>query len=353
MFVSELIVGYWTRSIALVTDSFHMLSDILALSIASYAITLSTKSSSNQHTFGWQRAEIIGALINATFLLALCFTIIISSIQRFIEPVVVNSPVIVFIVGWIGLAINCLGLALFHDHSSVTPVPPVSSSSQITIPAHQIISVENEINDMQILSEEDNIPRPQISLAPIQTTPQQQLHTKLNIHGVWLHVLGDALGSIGVIISAAVIQWTNWSLKNYMDPFVSLLIAVLIICTTVPLFKKSANIVLHIVPPYIHIDDIRQDIQNLPDVEDIHEFHVWQLSDLKTIASIHVKLKANGNSNNMKIISDIKQLLHNHSIHSTTIQLETPGLQTPSQTSTQEQDCLITCDDVCNPQKCC
>ena len=87
MFFGELIFGYMTQSIALVADSFHMFSDILALGIAHHAITLTTRvKTSNQHTFGYQRAETLGALINATFLLALCLSIVLTALQRFFKP---------------------------------------------------------------------------------------------------------------------------------------------------------------------------------------------------------------------------------------------------------------------------
>jgi len=86
LFVAEITVGYMTSSLALIADSFHMLSDVLALGVALYAIKLAKrKGSTKSNSFGWQRAEILGALVNGVFLLALCFTIIIEAIQRFFE----------------------------------------------------------------------------------------------------------------------------------------------------------------------------------------------------------------------------------------------------------------------------
>ena len=317
-----------------------MLSDIMALSIAHYAMVLSKrKKPSKQFTFGWQRAETIGALINSTFLLALCFTIIVSAIQRFVEPVSIREPFVVLGVGCAGLAVNGLGLFLFHDHNH-------SSDSPNTLPANV----------------------------------QAHAHSKLNMRAVFLHVLGDALGSVGVIISAIVIKWSNWEQSYYMDPAISILIALIIIFSTVPLFKKTAIIVLHIVPPSIKIDTLQDEIMQLDHVHDIHEFHVWQLSDMKTIASVHIIINdpiIRENDNHMKIVEKIKDILHGHGIHSTTVQIEMPktfnGVHNNIQADEHNGEniiieiadegrppirpdiCLVKCTSyaVCEPQTCC
>src|SRR5690242_10242184 len=103
-FLIEIIVGYISASIALVADSFHMISDVMSLIVALYAIHLASKTNYGiTQTYGWQRAEIIGALVNGVFLLALCFSLVISALQRFIEPEPIINPKLVLIVGSIGL----------------------------------------------------------------------------------------------------------------------------------------------------------------------------------------------------------------------------------------------------------
>lgn len=270
MFAAEITIGYMTGSLALVADSFHMISDILALSIALYAISLAKKKPrSTQHTYGFSRAEIVGALVNSTFLLALAFSIILSSIQRFIDPVPVTAAFLVFCIGWAGLAVNVFGLFLFHEHSD--------GNSQ----------------------------------------------GMMNMQGVFLHVLGDALGSVGVIVSASVINWTNWNGRFYMDPALSLLIALIIITTTTPLFRKTANVVLHVAPPFAQVEELRKDISSLENVENVHEFHIWQLSDSKTVATIHIVVSSNTRSERSEeIVSEIKDILHSNKVHSTTVQVE-------------------------------
>jgi cation diffusion facilitator family transporter len=112
-FLVELVVGYVTHSMALVADSFHMLSDVLALLVAFLSVRIS-KRTSTKNTFGWARAEVLGALVNSVFLMALCFSIFVEAIDRFHMQTRVENPILVLIVGCIGLAVNLFGLLIFH-----------------------------------------------------------------------------------------------------------------------------------------------------------------------------------------------------------------------------------------------
>lgn len=116
-FLVEIIVGYATNSMALVADSFHMLSDVLSLLIGFFALRYSKRSQrTERNTFGWQRAEVLGALVNAVFLIALCFSILVESLKRLVETEEIHNPILVLIVGVVGLLINVVGLILFHKH---------------------------------------------------------------------------------------------------------------------------------------------------------------------------------------------------------------------------------------------
>ena len=118
-FVVELVVGNITKSVALVADAFHMLSDVISLIIGITAVRFA-KRRSNVNTYGWVRAEIVGANINTVFLLGLCLTIILDAIKRFIEPEPIENVNLLIVVGCVGLGINIIGLVLFrgfHGHS--------------------------------------------------------------------------------------------------------------------------------------------------------------------------------------------------------------------------------------------
>ncbi|RWS22739.1 zinc/cadmium resistance protein-like protein, partial [Leptotrombidium deliense] len=177
-FLVEMIVGYATRAIVLISDSFHMLSDVVALIVAYTCIRLSEKKWS-QSTFGWSRAEILGSLINAVFLCALCFSVFIESIKRFYDPEEVKNPKLVLYVGVGGLVVNLIGLFMFSDCHTMR------KKGQ---------SADNEDSASQ-----------------------------MNIRAVFIHLLADAIGSIIVIISSCIQIYTTWKYKIYVDPALSIL----------------------------------------------------------------------------------------------------------------------------------
>lgn len=148
----------------------------------------------------------------------------------------------------------------------------------------------------------------------------------LNMRGVFLHVLGDALGNVGVIASALIIWLTDFWWRFYSDPLISLIITVIILCSAIPLCKAASRILLQAVPAGLSIDDIREDINSLPGIVSCHHVHVWQLSDSKLIASLHVQVdfdfKAEGSKQYMELAREIRKCLHEYGIHSSTIQPE-------------------------------
>lgn len=199
----------------------------------------------------------------------------------------------------------------------------------------------------------------------------------LNMRGVFLHVMGDALGNIGVIASALVIWLTDYDWRFYVDPGISLLITVIILITAIPLCKAASRILLQAVPQGMSIDHIKEDIEGLPGVIGSHHLHVWQLSDTKIVASIHIQvdtqIKGEGSERYMRLARQIRRCLHAYGIHSSTIQPEfAPGSDIdegqngtvpsssraatidPSQQSRaasvregDPQACLLECDDNC------
>jgi zinc transporter 1 len=127
-FIVELVVGNITKSVALVADAFHMLSDVISLIIGIIAVRI-VKRRSHINTYGWVRAEVVGANINTVFLIALCLTIVFDAIKRFIEPEPIEKVDLLLIVGGVGLGINIIGLFLFqgfhgHSHGPTKTKPP-------------------------------------------------------------------------------------------------------------------------------------------------------------------------------------------------------------------------------------
>ncbi|GET01401.1 zinc/cadmium resistance protein [Rhizophagus clarus] len=358
-----------TRQAPLIADSFHMLNDIFSLVIALYALKLASKTTfSSKYSYGWQRAEILGALVNGVFLVALCLSIFLQAIERFIDPPEIKSPKIMLGVGCAGLFSNIIGLLLFHEHShehshghthdhgkksadvinaddSIVPIDEIlvhpAASRRSIVKAAQESRESREfsenINNDTIHSNSSNNENISIKEESSQcdTDNKQKIpeikndhdhksrekkHKNLNMYGVFIHVLGDALGNIGVICSGLFIYLTNFSWRFYADPLISLILTIIILTSAIPLVKSASYILLQKVPSGIPIDDVRLKIKELCGVLSVHELHIWQLSDTKRICSVHILLAPSANY--MEIAADIRKVLHAYGVHSVTIQPE-------------------------------
>jgi len=286
-FFVEIIVGYLTNSMALVADSFHMLSDIAALVIAFLSVRMAPKSWS-KNTFGWARAEVLGALVNAVFLVALCFSITVESLKRFYEPEEIHNPQLILWVGTMGLIVNLVGLCLFHEHGSSH-----GHSHGVSRSTH------SHLTDLADKDEKDDIPEISYSGAEKKAGGGAHGHShgggdgsasQMNMRGVFLHVAADALGSVIVIISAIIMWQTEWEYKYYVDPGLSILLVMLILRSVWPLLIESALILLQTVPTHIKVDSLQQKLMSEVDgILAVHEFHVWQLAGDRIIASAHIR----------------------------------------------------------------
>lgn len=197
----------------------------------------------------------------------------------------------------------------------------------------------------------------------------------MNMHGVFLHVLADALGSVVVIISALLIKFVPHDPENkkhwtiYIDPTLSVIIVIIITISTIPLFKETSYILLQTIPKHLEINRIKKQLlETIPEINGIHELHVWRLTDEKIIASAHLNRK--DLSNYMGVADKVKKFFHSIGIHSVTIQYECDSdiqsnrqrasttTTTVSNTNEEEGkiagDCLLRCEnEECDNQTCC
>lgn len=345
-FLLELIIGYMSHSLALIADSFHMLNDIISLLVALWAVDVAkNRNPDASYTYGWKRAEILGALINAVFLIALCFTILIEALQRLISPPVIENPKLVMYVGIAGLLSNLVGLVLFHDHGHSHGHSHGGSGEHDEEAAghshsHFYQSADgSEDSRASIDHSSTNIHEvwPQAVVERFSNEGTALLGAKkgdnalkkkskkaarsLNMHGVFLHVLGDALGNVGVIIAALFIWKTDYSWKFYCDPVVSLVITVIIFSSAIPLSRKCSRILLQATPSTISADAVQREVLSVPGVRSVHDFHIWNLTESFFIASLHVQIDSTP-SQFSTIAKSIRSIFHNHGIHSATVQPE-------------------------------
>lgn len=345
-FLLELIIGYMSHSLALIADSFHMLNDIISLLVALWAVDVAkNRNPDASYTYGWKRAEILGALINAVFLIALCFTILIEALQRLISPPVIENPKLVMYVGIAGLLSNLVGLVLFHDHGHSHGHSHGGSGEHDEEAAghshsHFYQSADgSEDSRASIDHSSTNIHEvwPQAVVERFSNEGTALLGAKkgdnalkkkskkavrsLNMHGVFLHVLGDALGNVGVIVAALFIWKTDYSWKFYCDPVVSLVITVIIFSSAIPLSRKCSRILLQATPSTISADAVQREVLSVPGVRSVHDFHIWNLTESFFIASLHVQIDSTP-AQFSTIAKSIRSIFHNHGIHSATVQPE-------------------------------
>lgn len=359
--VIELVVGYAVHSLALVADSFHMFNDILSLVVALWAVNVANSGSSATFSYGMQRAEVLGALVNAVFLLALCVTIILEAIQRFISPPEISNPKLILVVGCLGLLSNILGLFLFHEHghshgggdpehehehghshSHADLEHNANGSLNQVLPEYIVAREENRLLSQtqsygSTTSRDEHAHR--ASVASLhhnehhhsRPKPRSARTKSMNMEGVFLHVLGDALGNIGVIITALFIWKTDYWWRFYSDPLVSLLITAIIFSTAIPLCMRASKVLLQATPSTINGAEVAEDIMSLPGVEDIHDLHIWQLSEHQLIATLHVTVSSPA-SEFTELARTIQECFAGYGIPTLTIQPEfTTSASTPPQ----------------------
>ena len=188
----------------------------------------------------------------------------------------------------------------------------------------------------------------------------------MNMHGVFLHVLADALGSVVVIASALIVKFvphepddtTHWTV--YVDPTLSIIIIIIIASSAIPFFRDTTAILLQTIPKHLKFQLIQSELlEAVPEIDSIHELHIWRLTDEKIIVTAHLQRK--DLSNYMSVAEKVKKFFHSIGIHSTTMQFEcrddrpTPLLIRANENSLKVTgDCLLRCDnDACDNHACC
>ncbi|KHJ35764.1 putative cd2+ zn2+ transporter protein [Erysiphe necator] len=403
----ELAVGIALGSLALMADAFHMLNDIISLSAGLWAVLVAQSSTSDKYSFGYLRAEILGAFFNAVFLIALCVSIILEAAQRLLDPPKINNPKLILVVGVFGLASNLAGFFILGGHSHSHGVENFNESFDHESHSHkQNCDVserdtehENHQADDSYQTEHDPLITKKSSrksfLVPSlknkkldKSHHEEHNHKKPNTHkhgghdhsdlgmdAMILHVIGDALGNIGVIISGLIIWLTQWHGRYYADPAVSLFITLIILRSAIPLTIESAKVLLQATPDHIEVETIKKDVESLPGITNCHHIHIWQLSGTQLVASMHIhfefSMNDTGGEKYMDAARAVRKCLHAHGIHSVTIQ---PEFSQPSNVASNSDmqmsssldssigqlrynlvadKCLLECVDNCQGKPCC
>ncbi|KAK7948737.1 uncharacterized protein PG986_009623 [Apiospora aurea] len=332
-FVAEIAVGFYTGSLALVADAFHYLSDVIGFIVAFSAFKVSEREEfSPSLSFGWQRASLLGAFFNGVFLLALGVSIFLQSIERFITIQPVENPKLVLIIGGVGLGLNLISAVFVghdhaghdhghghghdhgsHDHDHDHGDEPHDHAN------------EHEHGDAHSHSDHNGT---NVHGEHLHTTKQTDSKPGFDfgMMGVLLHVLGDAINNIGVMVAAIIIWFVKGDQRFYADPAISMAIALMIFVSAIPLVKNTGKVLLGHVPNNINVEEVRHDIEKVPGIESLHELHLWSLTQEKAIATAHVSVPEDTSVDSfMGLAKTVSECLHAYGIHSVTLQPELPA----------------------------
>lgn len=224
----ELAGGLWSGSLALLGDAGHMFSDAVALGVAAAAATLARRPPGRSHSYGWQRAEVLGALLNSLFMLAIVVTLVVESVTRLLAPRDIAAGAVIVIAA-LGMLVNGACLLLLGR-------------------------AENDLNARAAL----------------------------------LHVAGDLASSFAALLAGLVIHFTGWS---PIDAILSLAIAALILVSTQRVLRDALHVLMEGVPPAIELAAIGRALASVPGVVAVHDLHVWSIAPRSVALSAHLEIK--------------------------------------------------------------
>lgn len=261
--IAEVIGGWIANSLALISDAMHMFTDVGAMLLGLVVVRIIRRPRTPIMSFGYHRAEILGALASSLSLWVLSGVLIYEAIKRLIAPQEVEGPV-VFIIASIGLCANLLMMKSLHGHH----------------------------------------------------------HQSLNIRAAYLHVIGDLLGSIGVILSGLILWVTHW---NPIDPIITLIFTLGILYSSGKIIKQTLVVLMESAPKHLDPLQIEKDLSQIKGVKEIHNLHIWSLSSNRVALSVHLVAESPHDA-----LNEAHRIIEKkYKIHHMTVQVEDPALFEP------------------------
>lgn len=258
--VAEAIGGWLSNSLALLADAGHMLNDALALALAYVALKLATRPATSSKTYGWYRLEILAALVNGVGLVLISGFIVWEAYERLAAPPEIELG-LMMVIAIIGLVANGFGLFFLSGHGH-----------------------------------------------------------SLNLKGAYLHVLGDLLSSVGVVVGGAVMLLTG---MYWVDPLLSLLISLIIVVGAWRLLRESVDVLLEATPAGIELENVGEAICTIDGVEGVHDLHVWSLTSGVYAMSCHAEVREDRLADIESVLDAVQIVLRERfGIGHTTIQVE-------------------------------
>lgn len=259
--IVQIIGGLISNSLSLLSDALHNLGDSSAIFIAFIAGRISSRKPDDHRTFGYKRIEILAALFNAVVLISICIFLFYEAYQRFMNPEPIKGK-IMFLVATFGLLANLVSVL--------------------------VLSKDKDHN--------------------------------LNVKAAYLHLMGDTLSSVAVILGGIAI----WKFNIFwLDPLITILVGIYIIYHTWGIIKQTLDILMQSTPSNINLNEIKKQVEEIDEIENMHHVHVWKLDDKQTHLEAHINLE--NNIDMVKMMSVKKQIEHllteKFEIHHITLQM--------------------------------
>ena len=262
--IIEAIAGTIANSLALLTDAAHNFTDVIALGLSWYALRIATQPAHAGKTYGYHRVGILVALINSTTLILISIGIFYEAWKRFISPPMVDSVILIGVAA-VAFFINAITAWLVHKGSD----------------------------------------------------------RDLNLRSAFVHLMGDVLSTIGAVIAGIIIYFTKW---NWLDPFVSILIGLLILYNAWGILRQTIHILLESTPANIDMNDMLDDLLKIKGVRGVHDLHVWSINENLRALSAHVMTEDIPISAGADIQRGVNEILfQKYNIQHATLQLECEG----------------------------
>ncbi|KAI9033896.1 cation efflux protein [Phycomyces nitens] len=314
-FGTELVAGYFANSLALMSDAFHLLSDVASFIVALAAIYLAEKPATKRHTYGFHRAEVIAALVSVLTIWVLTAYLVVEAIERVKKPQEIDAK-LMCITASIGVGVNIVlayvlgghhhGHGHSHDHDHDHDHDHSNSNSNSHSHSHSNEDGHDHSNE----DTEAHIHN--------QTSGKE---TNINLRAAALHVLGDLLASIGVLISSIILIFKPE--YTIVDPLCTFMFSLLVLFTTYHLVRDSLAVLMEGVPGDIEPEAIEKSLSQIPGVVAVHDLHIWTLSPGKSSLTAHITVSADSELTYDQVLQRSQHIVCDmYGVHHSTIQIE-------------------------------
>ncbi|XP_013393812.1 zinc transporter 2 isoform X2 [Lingula anatina] len=325
--IGEVVGGALAGSLAIMTDASHMMTDFASFMISLFALYISSRPATKKMSFGWYRAEVMGAVVSVLMIWIVTGVLVYLAIQRCIHEDYDIDAKVMLITAGVGVAVNLiLGLTLGgHGHSHGGMSHSHSSTESLS---HVHTNHSHSINDGD--SESD------LSNSPVEYRSQHS-HThdeNINVRAAFIHVLGDLLQSIGVLIASYIIYFKpEWKIA---DPICTFLFSVLVLFTTISVMKDAVYVLMEATPRNIDFKAVKQSFLEIPGAREVHNLRIWSLTTSKLALAVHIAI-------------DLKQTDYETVLRQSSLLIQQMGIQEPTVQVEAYQDDMDDCSQCQDP----